>query len=226
MLLPACWLPLLLCTPSVRRSLRDCQGNFGCSALSPSCLFVAFGLFLLCPSTWGLYWLIMWSVFSLSFFFSPVICLLFSSKFLWIFRGDVLAGHLLKAYTWVPIACLSGVQQGNKGEGNWVCCFLVLGYQWCVLWCDGCGTCVTVCHWLCWESHSVTGRSCGDKNPFRNPNVVTTWGINLCKSWDNTTCIFLTNIHQYLFLKMLVRDFLKSLSRAVLPSFGYSSYRL
>jgi len=29
-LLPACWLPLILCTPLVPRSLSDCQGNFGC----------------------------------------------------------------------------------------------------------------------------------------------------------------------------------------------------
>lgn len=28
-LLPACWLPLLLYTPPVQGSLRDCQGNLG-----------------------------------------------------------------------------------------------------------------------------------------------------------------------------------------------------
>lgn len=49
-LLPACWLPLLLCTPPLQRSLRDCQGNFGCEALNPSSILVAFGLFLPCPT--------------------------------------------------------------------------------------------------------------------------------------------------------------------------------
>lgn len=42
-LLASCWLPLLLSTPPVQRSLRDCQGNFG---LNPSSIPAAFGLFL------------------------------------------------------------------------------------------------------------------------------------------------------------------------------------